>query len=70
MKTTDKSAQTKRNFNQLISKLSENEILNTQDMSYIRGGEGEGDGGCPVIIIPNQKCEKNSTIFFKVKEHF
>ena len=28
MKTTDKSAETNRNFDQLISKFSENEILN------------------------------------------
>ena len=37
MKTTDKSAETNRNFDQLISKFSENEILNTQAMSYVRG---------------------------------
>jgi hypothetical protein len=52
MKTTDKSAETNRNFDQLISKFSENEILNPQAMSYIRGGDGEGAGGSPVIIIP------------------
>lgn len=54
MKTTDKSAETKRNFDQLISKFSENEILTVQAMSYIKGGdaEGEGAGGALVIIIP------------------
>jgi len=52
MKTTVKSTETNRNFNQLISKLSENEILNPQAMSYIRGGDGEGDGGVVIITRP------------------
>jgi hypothetical protein len=54
MKTTVKSVETNRNFNQLISKLSENEILNNQAMSYVRGGgtDGEGNGGEVVITIP------------------
>ena len=54
MKTTDKSAETKRNFDQLISKFSENEILTTRAMSYVKGGsaEGEGNGGEVIIIIP------------------
>lgn len=54
MKRADKSSQTKKNFDQLISKLSENEILNLQAMSHVRGGQadGEGNGGQSVIIIP------------------
>jgi hypothetical protein len=54
MKRADKSSETIRNFDQLISKLSGNEILNTQAMSYVKGGcaDGEGDGGGQVIIIP------------------
>jgi hypothetical protein len=54
MKTADKSSESIRNFDQLISKLSENEILNMQAMSYVRGGsaDGEANGGAPVIIIP------------------
>jgi hypothetical protein len=54
MKTTDKSAETKRNFDQLISRFSEIEILNTQAMSCVRGGsaDGEGNGGGQVIILP------------------
>ena len=53
MKTSDKSAEAKRSFDQLISKLSENEILNIKAMSCVRGGstEGEANGG-QVIIIP------------------
>jgi hypothetical protein len=52
MKRADKSAETIRNFGHLISKLSENEILTELGMSNVRGGDGEGAGGSPVIIIP------------------
>jgi hypothetical protein len=54
MKTADKSAEAKRSFDQLISKLSENEILNTRAMSCVRGGsaDGEANGGAQIIIIP------------------
>lgn len=54
MKTTDKSAESNRNFDQLISKFSENEILNIHAMSCVRGGEGEANGGVQIIIIPKQ----------------
>jgi hypothetical protein len=52
MKRADKSAETKRNFDEIISKLSENEILNFQAMKSVRGGEGEDNGSVPIIIIP------------------
>jgi hypothetical protein len=52
MKRADKTSQTIKNLDQLISKLSENEILDIQAMSYIRGGEG--DGLTPIIIIPKK----------------
>jgi hypothetical protein len=54
MKTADKSSESIRNFEQLISKFSENEILNMQAMSFVRGGstDGEGNGGASIIIIP------------------
>ena len=54
MKSADKSSETKRSFDQLISLLSENEVLNLQAMSCVRGGgnDGEGNGGSQVIIIP------------------
>jgi hypothetical protein len=55
MKTANKLSEATRNFDQLISKLSENEILNTQAMSYVRGGDGEGAGGEVVISIPKTK---------------
>jgi hypothetical protein len=52
MKNADKSVKTSGNLEMLISKLSENEILNLQEMSYVRGGDGEGSGGSVIIIIP------------------
>ena len=52
MKRADKSSETIKNLDQLISKLSEKEVLNIQAMSYIRGGDDEGNGGASVIIRP------------------
>jgi hypothetical protein len=52
MKRADKSSESIKNLDQLISKLSENWVLDIQAMSYIRGGDGEGAGGVPVIIHP------------------
>jgi hypothetical protein len=54
MKKADKSTGTNKTFDQVISKLSINGILNIQAMSYVRGGstDGEAGGGSPVIIIP------------------
>jgi hypothetical protein len=52
MKTADKTPE--RNFDLLISKLSDNEVLNIQAMSNVRGGnsDGEGNGGEVIISIP------------------
>ena len=50
MKNFDKSIKSDRNFDQLISKLSENEILNLQAMSCVKGGSTEGNGSEPIII--------------------
>jgi len=52
MKNVDKSAETIRNFDQLISKFSENEVLNTQAMNYVRGGDSDGNGSEPILINP------------------
>jgi hypothetical protein len=52
MKTAKKSAESIRNFDQLISELSENEILNIQSMSKVRGGNADGEGSIPIIITP------------------
>ena len=52
MERTIRTKMAKRNFDELISKLSENEILNIKAMSCVRGGDGEADGGGDGIIIP------------------
>jgi hypothetical protein len=53
MKSADKSSETMRNFDQLISILSENEVLNMQAMSCVRGGGTDGNGSEPILINPN-----------------
>jgi hypothetical protein len=55
MKRDDKTSAAIRNFDQLISKFSENEILDTQTMIHVRGGDGEGNGGDDIIIVPKPK---------------
>jgi|WetSurMetagenome_2_1015567.scaffolds.fasta_scaffold1303874_1 hypothetical protein len=57
MKSADKSANASRNFDMLISKLSENEILNLGEMSNVRGGDGEDNGGELIIIIPKKPTQ-------------
>jgi hypothetical protein len=54
MKSKKKSAESTRNFDIIISKLSENEILNPHEMICVRGGstDGEGDGGGIILIKP------------------
>jgi len=52
MKKADATTGTKRNLENLISKLSENNILNLMAMSHVKGGTGEGTGGEPIIIHP------------------
>jgi hypothetical protein len=54
MKTTDKSVKANRDFNELISKLSGNEVLNYKEMMRVRGGGGDGNGSDPIIIPPPQ----------------
>jgi hypothetical protein len=52
MKRAIETLKITRNFDQLLSKLSEIEILDLHEMSCVRGGDGEGNGGEPIIIIP------------------
>ncbi len=61
MKKADKSAKTVRNFDQLISKLSENEILNTHAMSYVRGEVKE-----KVMEVTNNYYSKTSKIIIEI----
>jgi|WetSurSiteA1Bulk_404760.scaffolds.fasta_scaffold01529_2 hypothetical protein len=51
MKTAIKSEMTKRNFDELTSILSD-VTLDLHAMSCVRGGDGEANGGEPIIIIP------------------
>ena len=51
MKTADKSVNPIGNFNELISKLSGDGILDLNSMIHIRGGDEEGNGS-PIIIPP------------------
>ena len=52
MKTTDKSTKANRNSDILISKLSEDEILDLNSMMHVRGGGGDGNGSDPIITPP------------------
>jgi hypothetical protein len=52
MKAADKSVKSKRNFGELISKLSVCEILDLNSMMHIRGGDADGGGGSPIPIPP------------------
>lgn len=52
MKKVDTTATAKRDFDELISKFSENEILDLQAMNHVRGGDGVGDGGGDIILFP------------------
>ncbi len=53
MKKSNDLSNAKRNLDQLISILSENEILCLQAMSCVRGGDGNGSE--PIIIIPPKR---------------
>ena len=53
MKKLDTTTTTKRDFDELISKFSENEILDLHAMNQVRGGDG--DGGGSIIIIPKKE---------------
>jgi len=55
MKKVDKSATTERNFDELISKFSGNEVLNVYAMQSVKGGDG--DGGADIILMPPKPPE-------------
>jgi hypothetical protein len=52
MKKADKSAETNRNFDAFISKLSEDEILDLNAMMWVRGGGDDGTGTELIILLP------------------
>jgi len=52
MKKVDTTTTTKRDFDELISKFSKDEILDLHAMSNVRGGDG--DGGGELVIIPKK----------------
>jgi hypothetical protein len=52
MKRTDKSSAETKNFELFMSKLSGNEILSTQALIAVRGGDGEASGGELIITYP------------------
>ena len=53
MERSANSEMAKRDLENLISVLNENEILTPGAMSCVRGGDGEG-GGDGIIIPPKQ----------------
>jgi hypothetical protein len=55
MKKADRSLMTNKNFDLLISKMSADAILTLEAMSCVRGGEGEANGGEPVILPPKKQ---------------
>lgn len=55
MKKADKSPETNKNFDKLISKMSVDAILTILAMSCVRGGQGEDNGDQPIIIVPKPK---------------
>ena len=52
MKKVPESAKPVKFENDVFSRFSQKEILSLQFMSCVRGGDGDGDGGVPIIIIP------------------
>jgi hypothetical protein len=52
MKTRTKKPKLIRDFDQLTSQFSEEEIIHLQSMRSIRGGDGADDGSGTIIIIP------------------
>ncbi|MCE5347545.1 MAG: hypothetical protein LLG13_14845 [Bacteroidales bacterium] len=54
MKRAYESPKTNKNLDQLICKLSENEMLNLEEMIHVRGGEADGNGSEPIITDPTK----------------
>jgi hypothetical protein len=54
MKNENKTTKNVRNLDSLLAKLTENELLNEEQLIFIRGGEGD-NGGNPIIPPPPPK---------------
>jgi hypothetical protein len=52
MKKADEQQETKRIFNNFLSGLSENAILDFNAMRSIRGGDGDGSNPIPFPPLP------------------
>jgi hypothetical protein len=52
MKNLKRQPEKAKKTDMLIPILSEDAILKTSEMIYVRGGDGEGNGGNGPIIIP------------------
>ncbi|MCX6328949.1 MAG: hypothetical protein NTZ85_05460 [Bacteroidia bacterium] len=52
MKKADEQQETKRNFNNFLLGLSENAILDFNEMMRVRGGDADGNGSEPIITPP------------------
>ena len=50
MRKETKSTTAIENFENLLSKLGKEAMLDLKEMSYVRGGDGEGNG--PIILPP------------------
>lgn len=53
MRRATKSSEETRNLEMLMSVLSENEKLSLCALISVKGGDGEGNGSEPIIMIPN-----------------
>jgi hypothetical protein len=52
MKNLNRQPEKAKKTDMLISILSEDAILKTSEMIYVRGGDGDGSGSGEIIIIP------------------
>ena len=50
MKNVKNSAKSEKNIDVLISKLSENELLDNNALSCVKGGSADGTGSEPIVI--------------------
>jgi hypothetical protein len=52
MKNLNRLPEKAKKTEMLISILSEDAILKTSEMIYVRGGDGDGSGSGEIIIMP------------------